>query len=203
MATGGLIGIQGGKEHLVEELAESAVYPHILIVVLAECVQPRANSPDQGLAEKQEGPCRVHQGHGALSTVSPVLFADTPSFFQDALLIRVTGHELDGQTEETAAGFPFVLQGLSTGIEYAVPGLGSDILASHFPSRLLDSRLHQKMGLRCWDQALSLLNERLQIGLGKATMTAWRPEKGNVSPIGPVAQRSGMYAQELACFPQT
>jgi hypothetical protein len=59
------------------------------------------------------------------------------------------------------------------------------------------------MGLRRWDQALSLLNERLQIGLGKATMTAWRPEKGDVSPIGPVAQRSGVYAQQLACFAKT
>jgi hypothetical protein len=117
MATDGLIGVQGGKENLIEELAESAVDPHIFIVVLAECVQPRANSPDEGLAEKEEGPCRVHQGHGALSTVSPVLLADAPPFFQDALLIRVTGHELDGQTEETAASFPFVVQGFSLGLE--------------------------------------------------------------------------------------
>jgi hypothetical protein len=42
------------------------------------------------------------------------------------------------------------------------------------------------MGLRRWNQTLSLLNERLQIGLEKATMTAWRPEKGDVPPIGPV-----------------
>jgi hypothetical protein len=109
MATGGLIGAQGGKEHLVEELAESAVDPHILIVVLAECVQPGTNSFDEGLAEKEKGPCRVHQGHGALSTVSPMLLANAPPFFQDALLIRVTGHELDGQAEEAAASFPFVL----------------------------------------------------------------------------------------------
>jgi hypothetical protein len=186
MAIGDLIGIQGGKEHLIEELAESAVYPHIFIVVLAECVQPGSNSPDEGLAEKEESPCHVHQRHGALGTVPPVLFADAPSFFQDAPLIRVTGHELDGQTGETAASFPFVLQSLSISLEYAVPGFGSNILAYHFPSRLPDSGLQQKMGLRRWDQALSLLNERLQIGFGKATMTAWRPEKGNVPPIGPL-----------------
>jgi hypothetical protein len=143
MATGDLIGIQGGKEHLVEELAESAVYPHIFIIVLAECVQPGSNSPNKGLAEKEKGPCRIHQRHEALGTIPPVLFADAPSFLQDALLIRVTGHELDGQAEETAAGFSFVLQTLSIGLEYAMPGFSSDIPSCHFLSRLPDSGLQQ------------------------------------------------------------